>query len=630
MTHSILKDDRITISWLKGVLGQRLLLVLLLVLLQVFLGIAGVVLAWILSGLVDSALTRQQSEFVAFSCGLAALMLLRVSANAGCRYLREYACSSMENLLKQRLFRTLFGSSYSCARSKHSADWMNRLTSDAALVASGVVDIVPGVSRLLVQFAGASFLMVSLFPELGLVVLLCVPVALAASVYVRRKLKALHKGVQEADGEMRSAATEYLGNMLTVHAYSWEDRAGELLGERLAQHHAARMSRCSFTNKVSLVFSASMTLMYVLCAVGCAWGILIGVISSGVFVAVIQLVGQIRTPIANITGYGPLYSALLASAERLMEAEGYPLDRPKGLLEQGEVYAFYRNRFSTLGFREVRFRYSDDSGLADWVLGGLDLRIDKGEIVALIGPSGRGKSTILKLMMGIVSPSGGKLELLDKDGNANPLDSRWRRLFAYVPQGNSLMNGTIRQVLGFFNEDDDIDEDDERPHVKDQKGFSCGDWGTIERSDAGTGRERSGTERTGTACDDLGAREYPEAFRVDELPKSPIDASGDSAYWRALEVACAAEFVRLLPQGLETCLGEGGSGLSEGQMQRIAVARAVFTGRPILLLDECTSALDEETEKRMLHNLRSLDGTTVVIVTHKPAALEIADRVVSL
>lgn len=97
-----------------------------------------------------------------------------------------------------------------------------------------------------------------------------------------------------------------------------------------------------------------------------------------------------------------------------------------------------------------------------------------------------------------------------------------------------------------------------------------------------------------------------------------------------MEVACAAEFVRLLPQGLETCLGEGGSGLSEGQMQRIAVARAVFTGRPILLLDECTSALDEETEKRMLHNLRSLDGTTVVIVTHKPAALEIADRVVSL
>ena len=630
MIQGVLKDDRMAMSWLKGALGRRLGLVLLLVFLQVFLGIAGVMLAWLLSELVDSALARQQAVFAVFSCGFAGLMLLRVSANAGCRYLREYACSSMENLLKQRLFRTLFGSSYSCARSKHSADWMNRLTSDAALVASGVVDIVPGVSRLLVQFAGASVLMVSLFPKLGLVVLLCVPVALAASLYIRRKLKALHKGVQEADGEMRSAATEYLGNLLTIHAYSWEDRAGELLGERLAQHHAARMSRCSFTNKVSLVFSASMTLMYVLCAVGCAWGILVGAISSGVFVAVIQLVGQIRTPIANITGYGPRFSAVLASTERLMEAEGYPLDRPKGLLEQGEVDAFYRNRFSALDLRGVCFRYSDDSGSADWVLDAFDLHIDKGEIVALIGPSGRGKSTILKLMMGIVSPSGGELELIDKDGNAHPLDSRWRRLFAYVPQGNSLMNGTIRQVLGFFNEDDDIDEDDERPHVKDQKGFSCGDWGTIERSDAGTGRERSGTERTGTACDDLGAREYPEAFRVDELPKSPIDASSDSAYWRALEVACAAEFVRLLPQGLETCLGEGGSGLSEGQMQRIAVARAVFTGRPILLLDECTSALDEETEKRMLHNLRSLDGTTVVIVTHKPAALEIADRVVSL
>lgn len=630
MTHSILKDDRITISWLKGVLGQRLLLVLLLVLLQVFLGIAGVVLAWILSGLVDSALTRQQSEFAAFSCGLAALLVLRVSANAGCRYLREYACSSMENLLKQRLFRTLFGLSYSCARLKHSADWMNRLTGDAALVASGVVDIVPGVSRLLVQFVGASVLMVSLFPELGLVVLLCVPVALAASVYVRRKLKALHKGVQEADGEMRSAATEYLGNLLTIHAYSWEDRAGELLGERLAQHHAARMSMCSFANKVSLVFSASMTLMYVLCAVGCAWGILIGAISSGVFVAVIQLVGQIRTPIANITGYGPRYSALLASAERLMEAEGYPLDRPKGLLEQDEVHAFYWNHFASLYFCGVRFRYSDDSGSADWVLDGFDLRIDRGEIVALIGPSGRGKSTILKLMMGIVSPSDGKLELLDNDGNANPLDSRWRRLFAYVPQGNSLMNGTIRQVLGFFNEDDDIDEDDDRPPVKDQTGFSYGDWGATECYDENSGRESSGVECSRLTLEGYEARKCPESFCVDEPLGSPSDASSDCAYWSALEVACAAEFVRLLPQGLETCLGEGGSGLSEGQMQRIAVARAVFSGRPILLLDECTSALDEETEKRMLQNLRSLDGVTVVIVTHKPAALEIADRVISL
>lgn len=414
-------------------------------------------------------------------------MLLRVSVNAGCRYLREYACSSMENLLKQRLFRTLLSSSYSCTRSKHSAEWMNRLTSDAALVASGVVDIVPGVSRLLVQFVGASVLMVSLFPEMGLAVLLCVSASLAASVYIRRKSKALHKGVQEADGEMRSAATEYLGNLLTIHAYSWEDRAGELLGERLAQHHAARMGRCSFTNKVSLVFSASMSLMYVLCAVGCAWGILIGAVSSGVFVAVIQLVGQIRTPIANITGYGPRYSALLASAERLMEAEGYPLDRPKGLLEQGEVDAFYRNRFSVLDLRGVRFRYSDDSGSADWVLDGFNLRIDKGETVALTGPSGRGKSTVLKLMMGIASPSGGELELIDKDGNANPLDSRWRRLFAYVPQGNSLMNGTIRQVLGFFNDDDDIDEDDDSLSAKDQSGFSCGDLGVYRTFRCGYG-----------------------------------------------------------------------------------------------------------------------------------------------
>ena len=188
----------------------------------------------------------------------------------------------------------------------------------------------------------------------------------------------------------------------------------------------------------------------------------------------------------------------------------------------------------------------------------LSLDIRKGETVAFTGHSGCGKSTALKLLMCIYPPDAGSRYLRFTDGSRQELDARFRRLFAYVPQGNALMRGTLREVVSFA---------------------------------------------------------------------APGRAGDDEALWRALEIACADGFVRELKEGLDTQLGERGAGLSEGQMQRIAIARAIFAESPVLLLDEATSALDGETERRLLENLRRMTDKTVVIVTHRPAALEICDRV---
>jgi len=182
----------------------------------------------------------------------------------------------------------------------------------------------------------------------------------------------------------------------------------------------------------------------------------------------------------------------------------------------------------------------------------------RGEFIALAGRSGCGKSTLLKLLMSVYKPDSG--EILLRQGNGErPLTAGDRALFAYVPQGNMLMSGSIRQIITFYDED--------------------------------------------------------AMKREDEL-------------WAALNAACAAEFVEALPQGLDTVLGEHGAGLSEGQIQRIALARAVFSRRPILLLDEATSALDEQTEAKLLDNLRTMTDKTVLIVTHRPRACEICDRVI--
>ena len=192
------------------------------------------------------------------------------------------------------------------------------------------------------------------------------------------------------------------------------------------------------------------------------------------------------------------------------------------------------------------------------MLENISLEIQKGEYVAFTGHSGCGKSTALKLLMSIYRLDSGKRLLVGKDGSSQPLDSRWHRLFAYVPQGNQLMSGTIRDIVSFAD------------------------------------KSQSGDEEK---------------------------------IARALKIACADEFVGELESGIDTLLGERGKGLSEGQMQRIAIARAIFSESPVLLLDEATSALDSQTEKRLLENLRSMTDKTVVIVTHRPAALEICDRV---
>ena len=188
----------------------------------------------------------------------------------------------------------------------------------------------------------------------------------------------------------------------------------------------------------------------------------------------------------------------------------------------------------------------------------MDIR--KGEYVAFTGHSGCGKSTLLKLLMCLYPLDRGERYLRSQTGDRTveiPLTAAWRGLFAYVPQGNQLMSGTIREIIAF------------------------GD---------------------------------PEAMHQEERMK------------RALRISCADEFVKELDHGIDTLLGERGCGLSEGQMQRIAIARAVFSERPVLILDESTSSLDEVTEQRLLKNLRQMTDKTVLIITHRPAALEICDR----
>jgi len=473
------------------------------------------------------------------------LVVVSLAVSALIRWLNELAKSDLENTYKSRLLDNILIKDYASVSSTHTAEWLNRLTNDTTVVANGMVEILPGLVGMFVRLISALVMIIYLDPWFAYIF---IPggIAMVGLTYAfRGVLKRLHKNIQESDGDLRIFLQERISNLMVIKAFSAEEHVSEGAQKAMLQHKTARLRRNRFSNVANIGFGAAMQGMYLIGVIYCAHGIMEGTISYGTLTAVMQLIGQIQGPFANISGYLPRFYAMTASAERLMEAEDYQDE--SWTADREAIRGYYEHAFHALGLRNASFAYasaSDDT--VPVILENLTLEIRKGETIAFCGHSGCGKSTVLKLLMCMYPLDAGQRYIDERE-----LTSYFRRLFAYVPQGNALMNGTIQDIVAFAEEAD------------------------------------------------------------------------DARLKRALTLACADDFV----EDIDEELGERGSGLSEGQMQRLAIARALYADAPILLLDESTSALDEETEQRLLENLRSMTDKTVIIVTHRKAALSICDRV---
>jgi ATP-binding cassette subfamily B protein len=541
------------LRWLWRILAGTRWEVLCLLVLNVLSGGSGVALAWTLRNMIDRAVARDGAGFLRQGGLFLGVILLQLLLGALIRRTHEHASVTLENRLKKRLFETLLYKDYAAVTAVHTEEWMNRLVSDTTVTAGAIVSIVPQASGMLVMLVSAvSAVLVMLRAAVWAIVPAGVAISLMGYLF-RKKLKALHKDIRAADGRVRVTLSERLSELMIVRSFRREQTAVRQGEAAMEAYRAARMRRNRFANLASFAYGLLMRSLYAGAAVYCGYGILKGTVSYGTFVAVLQLVGQIQTPFANLSTYIPQYYAMIASVERLMEAEGFVDDCPEGQLPQPKIDELYGRSFRGLRFEDVSFAYTDRAEPTR-VLQHVTVAGQKGEIIAVAGPSGQGKSTLLKLLLCLYPVSGGRRLLVTAEGEM-PLTSAHRGLFAYVPQGNRIFSGTVREALTF------------------------GDEG---------------------------------------VP--------DEAIWQALDIA-AADFVRELPEGLEAMLGERGAGLSEGQLQRLAVARAILSGHPILLLDEATSALDEGTEARLLDNLKRMTDKTVLIVTHRPRVRAISDRV---
>lgn len=542
------KKDFQTVRWIYGkTKGQRLQM-LTLILSNILGALLLVWFALVCKNLVDGAVAAEKDKLILSAVLLFAIILTQILISLITSAVNERLLANLSISFQDGMLAALLKNDYAKIISYHSGELLNRMFSDVGIVVNGAINLLPSAAYLVFRLVGAAAVLIVLSPTFTMLFLLVGVFICVVMMFMRDKLKHLHKEVQEAGGKVRSYLQEAISSLLVVRVFGAESRVQEKAMEYQNEYRQIRRKRWKISLLGSVGFDLIFQMGYFLAMVWGCIGIFYGTLTYGTLTAMLQLVNQIQSPFAGFSGLISQYYTVLASAERMMEIE----ELPESSVAPIEREQFYEN-LSAITFRHVDFTYGRAMVLKD-----ICAVIQKGDIISITGISGGGKSTMFLLLMGAYLPSAGEIYFETKDG-LHSAGNNVRGLFAYVPQGNYLFSGTLRDNVTFLQKN---------------------------------------------------------------VPEEQV--------WDALHFACADEFVRQLPQGLETPLGEKGHGLSEGQMQRIAIARAILSGAPILLLDEATSALDEATEAQLLKNIRMLQDKTCLVVTHRKAALEICNKHLTL
>lgn len=538
-----------TLMWILKRIRRRIPAIILLILCSIGTSIGGVRFALGSKGVIDAAVAGDKNAFFHACCTQAAIILFILLCTTMVRHLKERIHASLDWDWKKDLFHEILNSEYRAVSAYHSSELLNRLNNDVRILDDSIVSLLPSVFSMITKLISAAYVLFLLSPWFTLILVLAGAVVILITGLIRKNLKNLHKRVSEATGWVNGILQEAMEKLLAVQAMDIsaeiERRAEIRLKERFALHRKRK--------NVSLLANTCINVMFYSAGfatlIWCSAGILTGAMSFGTMTAMTQLVNQIQNPIINLSGIIPQYIAAVAAAERLQEVDMLP----KKVAVRSELPTELYGRFDSITAKQLVFTYDRDR-----ILDGADFSLPKGSFCVIYGPSGTGKSTLLKLMLGIFTPEQGTLALQCGDEEI-PVDGSTRMLFSYVPQGNLLFSGTIRDNL------------------------------LVVKPDA--------TEQE---------------------------------IMHATYISVMDEYLDQLPDGLDTILGESGAGLSEGQAQRLAIARAILGGAPILLLDECTSALDARTEELVLQRLKNLKDKTCIAVTHRSVMEEICDIIIQM
>ena len=526
--------------------GNRLQAVL-----NAVLGLQGVAVSlmqvWAVQHAIDVA-SHVVSGSLYWAVGIMALLiLLNFGLSIAGVWVKNILGIRAQNRMQQRMLDRILRSEWHGKESRHSGDVLNRLEFDVTNVVTFLTETLPGTLSVLALFVGAFVYLFLMDPALALITVAIIPLFVALSRFYVGKMRSLTRQVRDSDSKVQSVLQETVQNRMLIKTMEGDDTMVDRLENTQSELRHRVVRRTAFSVLSHLLLNFGFAVGYLTAFLWSAVRMSAGTLTFGGMTAFLQLVNKIQSPARSLTKLVPAFVSVFTAAERLMELEENPLE------EQGtpiELDAPCGIRFS-----DVSFAYPDAA--TQPVISHLTFDFRPGSCTAILGETGAGKTTLVRLLLALLRPQDGRVEIYDRR-EAREMGPRMRCNLVYVPQGNTLLSGTIR----------------------------------------------------------------------DNLRLGKLDAT-DEEMLEALRLSCA-DFVADLPDGLDSLCAEDGGGLSEGQAQRISIARALLRNRSIMLFDEATSALDPDTERQLLDNLLHHSQKTIIFVTHRLAVVDYCDQVLKL
>ena len=520
----------------------------LIVLIHILLGILGTAMSLLSSlamrQLIDVVTGFQSGAIWTAAAYMGGMLLGSAVMQSASARIAAIINIRVQNGIQAEMYDRMLRTDWQSLKTFRSGDLINRLNGDVGTVASGVTGFLPSFVSGMVQFLGSLIIILCNDPVMALIALIGAPIYVLSSRALVRKMREYNKRMKDIGSQVMSFHEDSFRNIGTIKAFGIMDGFDSRMKQMQDTYRTAMLEY----NRFSVIAGLVMSIIGLLISAGCfGWGVYrlwSNAISYGTMTMFLQLTNMLRSAFSTLIGLVPTAISITTSAGRLMAVVELP-EEPfaRETVDIPEDFA--------IRLRNVSFKYND----GDTVLEHVDFDALPGDMIALTGASGEGKTTIVRIILGLIRPDEGEAVLVG-GGKELTLSAATRRAFAYVPQGNTVFAGTI----------------------------------------------------------------------ADNMRMVKPDASDDEI-WASLRLACADKFVEKLPDGINSNIGEVGGGLSEGQAQRIAVARALLQKAPVLILDEATSALDEDTERRMLENIRTEGGVRAcIMITHRSATAAMCSR----